>query len=180
MRTAVIYVSKTGYTKRYAEWIAEELTADLYEASDISPEKLKKYDAVVYGGGLYTGGINGFNKWFRKNREQIKSKKVAVFGVGISPVQETEESTPKDMAQEPSTSMSFFYLRGGLDMQHLTRRDRIFMNMILKKIAKKDPKELTEYERIVHSVGKRPADFTRKKTIKDIVDYMKEEIPAQI
>ena len=180
MRTAVIYVSKTGYTKRYAEWIAEELMADLFESSDISPEELNQYDAVVYGGGLYTGGINGFNKWFRTNRAQIKNKKVAVFGVGISPVQESDESSPEDMTQGSGEPMQFFYLRGGLDMQHLTRRDRIFMNMILKKIAKKDQKQLTDFERIVNSIGKRPTDFTRKKTIKDLVDYMKEEIPAQI
>ncbi|GEA31640.1 flavodoxin [Clostridium beijerinckii] len=28
MKTVVIYKSKTGFTKKYAKWIAEELSAD--------------------------------------------------------------------------------------------------------------------------------------------------------
>ena len=29
MRTIVVYMSQTGFTKRYAEWIAERMNADL-------------------------------------------------------------------------------------------------------------------------------------------------------
>ena len=37
---AVIYKSKYGSTKRYARWIAEEVHADLYDASDVEAEEL--------------------------------------------------------------------------------------------------------------------------------------------
>ena len=56
---AVIYKSKYGTTKQYAKWIAEELGASLFEASSINPSQLMTYDVVVYGGGLYAGGIIG-------------------------------------------------------------------------------------------------------------------------
>ena len=35
MKTLVIYTSQTGFTKRYAEWISEELDADIYELKDV-------------------------------------------------------------------------------------------------------------------------------------------------
>ena len=34
MKTAVIYNSQTGFTKRYAEWIAEATDADCFELSE--------------------------------------------------------------------------------------------------------------------------------------------------
>ena len=33
MKTIVIYTSQTGFTKRYAEWIAEAMGADCFELS---------------------------------------------------------------------------------------------------------------------------------------------------
>ena len=33
MKTIVIYTSQTGFTKRYAEWIAEATGADCFELS---------------------------------------------------------------------------------------------------------------------------------------------------
>ena len=45
-KIAVIYKSKYGTTKRYAEWIAHELDAHLFEASAIKPEVLSSYDIV--------------------------------------------------------------------------------------------------------------------------------------
>ena len=63
---AVIYKSYYGTTKRYAEWIADELNVSLFEASDIKPAQLLDYDVVIYGGGLYAGGIIG-SKLVEKN-----------------------------------------------------------------------------------------------------------------
>ncbi len=36
MKTIVVYKSKYGYTKRYAEWIAEELSCDIKENAAFS------------------------------------------------------------------------------------------------------------------------------------------------
>ena len=59
LRTVVIYRSTSGFTKRYAEWIAEELKADLFEARKIDAPKLADYDLIVFGGSLHAVGING-------------------------------------------------------------------------------------------------------------------------
>lgn len=48
MKTIVIFKSKTGFVKQYAEWIAEELSGDLYEASKVTAERLTSYDTINY------------------------------------------------------------------------------------------------------------------------------------
>lgn len=58
MKTVVVYKSKSGFTKKYAEWLAEKLPADIFEASQITAEAMTAYDTVIYGAGLYAGGIN--------------------------------------------------------------------------------------------------------------------------
>jgi flavodoxin len=58
MKTLVVYKSKTGYTKKYAEWIAEELSADILEVSKVNINILASYDTVIFGGSLHAVGIN--------------------------------------------------------------------------------------------------------------------------
>ena len=53
MNAIVVYKSKYGCTKTYAQWIAEELSCDICEQSEIKIDELKKYDIIIYGGGLY-------------------------------------------------------------------------------------------------------------------------------
>ncbi len=50
-KIVVIYKSKYGSSKKYAQWIAEEVNGDLFNSSNIKEEKLKEYDIIVYGGG---------------------------------------------------------------------------------------------------------------------------------
>ncbi|MGH4118018.1 flavodoxin domain-containing protein [Clostridium sp.] len=57
----MVYKSKTGFVRNYAEWITEELSADIFEVSKVDINMLTKYDTVVYGGSLHAVGINGVN-----------------------------------------------------------------------------------------------------------------------
>ena len=51
MKTAVIYTSQTGFTKRYAEWISEKANADIFDLKDAQKKDasfFNSYDAVIY------------------------------------------------------------------------------------------------------------------------------------
>ena len=70
MKTIVIYNSKTGFTKRYAEWIAEETGADCMELSAVNKKNLSAlpaYEAVVFGGWACAGSIHQLS-WFKSNQ----------------------------------------------------------------------------------------------------------------
>ena len=73
-KIVVVYKSKYGSTKKYAEWIAKAAHADLFPCSKISIEKLMEYDTIIYGGGLYMVGIIGFSL-IRDNFDKLKKQK---------------------------------------------------------------------------------------------------------
>jgi menaquinone-dependent protoporphyrinogen IX oxidase len=60
-KVLVMYFSKYGHTKKYAEWIALELNGDIYNIKNIKSSILKNYDAIILGSGLYAGKIEGIN-----------------------------------------------------------------------------------------------------------------------
>jgi len=78
MKTVVIYKSKTGFVKKYAVWLAEALSADLFEASKVRINLLSEYDTVIYGGSLHAVGIIGL-KLITDNVEKLKDKKLVVM-----------------------------------------------------------------------------------------------------
>ena len=71
----VIYKSKTGFTKRYAQWIKEDLSCDIISYEKGMNLSFDSYDTVIYGGGFYAGKINGLNQ-FKKNLSKIDGKKI--------------------------------------------------------------------------------------------------------
>lgn len=72
MKTIVIYNSQTGFTKRYAQWIAEATGADCFELS----EAKRKYGYIwsnYFGGWACAGGINKLS-WFKGNIDKWADK----------------------------------------------------------------------------------------------------------
>ena len=49
MKTIVIYNSQTGFTKRYAQWIAEAAGADCVELSEAKKKSMDSYEAIIFG-----------------------------------------------------------------------------------------------------------------------------------
>ncbi len=172
MKTVVVYKSKTGFTKKYAQWIAEELTADIFEASKVNLNMLTDYDAVIYGAGLYAVGINGV-KFITENLDKLKNKKIAVFATGASPEREDaiKEVKNKNFTAEQQEYIRFFYLRGGFDYSKLNTFDKVLMTLLKWKIKCK--KELTPDEKGMLAIYNKPVDYTLKKNINEIIDYIK-------
>ena len=85
MKAIVIYKTKYGSAKTYAEWIGEELNCEVAEAKSVTIEQLEKYDTIIYGGGLYAEIINGVSL-ITKNIDKLRDKKVAIYTTGITPI----------------------------------------------------------------------------------------------
>jgi len=178
MKSAVVYWSKTGFVKKYAEWIAEELTADLVEGDKVSLEKLTDYDSLVFGGSLYAVGINGaeFIKKALKD-EKFSEKKIAIFATGASsPLPEViEEVKNNNFSEDEQKLFKFFYLRGGFDYNMLGIKDKILMKMMKWQLERKKKKgeELNEEEKGLLEAFDEPVDFTKKENIEELIEYVK-------
>lgn len=172
MKTIVIYKSKTGFTKKYAEWIANELAADIFESSMVKVENLMMYDNVIYGGGLYAGGINGA-KLITQNLFKLKDKKIIVFATGASPARAEviQEVRQKNFTPDQESYISFFYMRGGFSYSKLNCFDKILMTLLKWKL--KMSKQLTSDDKGMLASYDMPVDFTRSKNIDQLINFIK-------
>jgi menaquinone-dependent protoporphyrinogen IX oxidase len=172
MKTLVIYKSKTGFTKKYAEWISEELSADIFHASKVTANMLSAYDCVIYGGGLYAVGINGI-KLITRNADELKGKKIIVFATGMSPVREdgVREVISKNFTLEQQEIIQFFYLRGGFDYRKLNPFDKMLMTLLRLSLQWKKVrnKKLNSDEIGILEIFYKPTDYTKRARIDKLV-----------
>ncbi|AOY75058.1 flavodoxin domain-containing protein [Clostridium formicaceticum] len=175
MKAVVIYKSKTGFAKKYAEWIAEDLKADIFEVSKVTMDRLSIYDVIIFGGSLYAVGINGV-KVITQNINMLKDKKLIVFATGASPSKEDtiNEIINKNFTLEQQKYIKFFYLRGGFNYGKLSIFDKMLMTLLKWKIESKKKKgnKLTFDEIGMLAAYDKPMDFTKKKNIEEIIHYI--------
>ncbi len=79
----VIYTSKRGSTKQYAEWIAEDLGCEALPLSDAQGMDLHDYSCIIYGGWIRGSGIVDFDKFARLLDDGLM-KRLIVYGVGFA------------------------------------------------------------------------------------------------
>jgi menaquinone-dependent protoporphyrinogen IX oxidase len=170
-KIAVVYCSTSGFTKKYAEWIAEECNADLFDAKKIGASKLAPYDVIVYGGSLHVVGISGLNL-IKNNATLLRDKRVIVFAVGASPPRENVlAQIRKHNFENTMANVELFYLRGGFDYSKLDWTNKVLMTLL--KVRLKLKKTKTPDEVGMLAAYAKPMDFTKKDNIKNIVEYAK-------
>ena len=171
MKTIVVYKSKYGYTKKYAEWIASSLGCDIKE--NASFDDIAAYDAVIFGGGIYAGRINGASL-ITKNFGKLAGKKLALFAVGSNAghKDELEEFWKKALDGNIRDKIPHFYLRCGFDYGRLKIGDRLMMNMLKKMLLGKA--SLTDDEKGLLAAYETSVDFTDRKNIEKIVEFFSE------
>lgn len=177
-KTAVIYSSVYGSTKEYAQWIAESLSADLYENKNLDASVLKPYDLLIYGGGLYAGGVSGISL-ISKHPELIRDKKVFVFTCGVADpkdpknVEHILSSLDSVFSAELKQLISFYHLRGRMNYDLLKPKHRLMMWMMKKMLLKKKPEERTEEDNGILDTYGAVADFVDRDSISPIIEEAK-------
>ncbi|WP_026477676.1 flavodoxin domain-containing protein [Alkaliphilus transvaalensis] len=170
--TIVIYQSKYGATKKYAEWLAEELSCDLIETKRVTIEQIEKYDTVILGGGIYATGIAGIS-FLRKHQEKLKDRKLIVFAVGASPYDEKAMAVLKEHNFKIELAhIPCFYCRGAWNEEIMSWKDRILCNMLKKAVERKDPATYEPWETaLIQAIGSKH-DWTKKENLKPIIEFI--------
>lgn len=175
MKTLIIYKSKTGFTKWYAEFIAKDVDGNLMNFKEVTTEIMSGYDVVVYGGGLYAGIINGYKK-AKKMFEKSSAKKLILFATGGTPnesTKEIDEIWKNNLSAEELQSIPHFYMQGGICYEKMSFSNRIIMKMMSKVLGKKKNKDSAEEEfaqRIKSSY-----DITAREYAEPLIKYLLEE-----
>lgn len=143
MKTIVIYNSKTGFTKRYAQWIADAARADCIELSQAKKTNLDTYEVIIFGGWACAGCISKLS-WFKGNIDKWANKKLIVFCVGASQVDspEIETAIKRNFNESELTRVRAFYCPGGFNYERMSAPSKLMMKVFIKMLqAKKDKSE---------------------------------------
>ena len=103
MNGIILYQSKYGATKKYAQWLSEKTGFPCVETKQARVSAVREYDTILLGGGIYTSGIAGLS-FLKKNIKELQGKKIIVFCVGASPYEEKayREIVARNMKDELS------------------------------------------------------------------------------
>jgi len=174
MHAIVIYKSRYGSTKAYAEWIAEALECRVADAKHIKADDLKEYDTVVYGGGLYAEMIAGISL-ITKNFEALKDKKLIVYSTGITPLDcrayYDDLVIKKNFKPHMLESIKVFNFLGKMILNELSLPHKTAIKALKKLMGgKENPSEM---ERLLLELCDADGDFTDRSAIEELIAYAK-------
>lgn len=163
----IIYNSKTGFSKRYAQWLAEDVGGQIVPYSARDNLVPAEFDALILVGGLYAGTMRGL-KWLEKQLPKLTGKRVAALAVGASTEDSRELAQTLQKLFDPLPQIHGFYCRGGLDYAHMGAIDRAMMAG-LRAMLKKSGQ--TEQLREVSS----SFDAARRENLEQIESWLQKE-----
>ena len=168
----VLYQSKTGFTRRYAEWIGEELNCNVQEMKRVKTEQMKMYDTIIFGGYVHAGTIVGAN-FIMKYWKEIKEKNIFLFTVGLREgnVHKVEQLWKRQFTTEQLDRMKMFYLRGGFDLKKLGIWDTLLIKLF-KFILSSQKEPVPETSGIMEMFDC-PVDFAKKENLETLMKAVK-------
>ena len=169
----ILFQSKYGATRKYANWLAEETGFPTIETKKAKIDDIKNYDIIILGGGIYASGIAGLS-FLQKHMDVLQGKKIIVFCDGASPYEEAafQEIVQHNM-KDKLAGIPCFYCRGAWDMEAMNVVDRNLCKMLRKAVAKKNPDEYEVWEKALMAAGEDKCDWTDKEYIKPILEMLK-------
>ena len=174
MKALIIYKSKTGFTKWYAEIISKEVNGNLMDFKEVTAEIISGYDVVVYGGGLYAGMINGYKK-AKEMFEKSSANRFILFATGGTPnksTKEIDEIWKNNLSEEELEYIPHFYMQGGICYEKMSFLNRTIMKMMSRVLDKKKNKDSAE-EGFAQAI-KSSYDIKAKEYAEPLIKYLLE------
>lgn len=173
MNGIIIYGSKYGSTKYYAEKLSER--TGLPAVSYNKHPEFKDRNIIIYMGGLYAGGVLGLSSTFR-NFTLSDKQKLIIVTVGVSdPNQQSVISDIQNSMKDQISNQLFrraeiYHLRGKIDYQNLSLSHRAMMALMHKSLKSVPYENQTaENQAFLDTYGKE-ADFTDLAFLNPIIE----------
>lgn len=171
MRLLVMYTSKTGFTKRYAQWLAEDLSGDCFPLEQAARVDFSGYDAVAFGSSVHAGGVRKL-AWLKKRLPALAGKRVALFFTGAMPPEEktVEQCVAQNLTPQERQQVKAFYLWGGLNYQAMGPVDKWMMGVFRKMLASQ--KNPSPEDKLAAQMVGSSYDKTDRASLKPLEDYL--------
>lgn len=169
----VVYKSVTGFTRKYAEMLAQEINCTLMELKDATAETMSDFDTVIYGGRLHAGTLEGL-KNAKELFRQSKASQFIVFATGAMPDPTAEiikEMWTKNLSPDELSQIPHFYMPGGLSYEKLPFSDKLMMKCFSAMMKKK--KDKTEDEKAMADAIAGSYDISSKEYMMPLISLLK-------
>lgn len=140
----VVYRSKYGHTRQYAEWLAAKRDCEVVPLNKLRRKQIEAHDTVIFGTGVYLGKMKGLKKVLRR----CKDKTLVLFACGGSIDDPAHEAiiVRQNLNGIEHPNLTFFYVPGGIDLSKVKGPMRPFMSIARWMISRKKNKSQDELE----------------------------------
>ena len=162
----IVYESKTGFTKKYAEMLAAKTGMRLYPASELS--KVEKAEEVLFLGWMKVGKVQGLKKVRKHNI-------IAVCGSGTGKTAEPDVATV--VARNDLEMTPFFYLRGGcLPLKNIRGMDRFALSMFVRMLKSRKDLDAKTTESI--EIIENGFDGVNEENLQPVIEWLNTRDPT--
>ena len=146
MNPVILYGSRYGSAKRYAEALGEREgipVLPFQQAAD-----LDRFDTIIYIGSLYAGRVTGLSKTMR--RKDCAGKRIIILTVGLADGEKEKNAVNirnhirKQIPEELFDKAEIFHLRGDIDYRQLSFVHRQMMIFLCRQLSKIPPEKRDE------------------------------------
>lgn len=143
MEKIIVYYSKTGFSKQYAQWLSEDLGIEVYSVKEVRKKQLDNAKQIIFISSLFASMIKKLNV-IKKYEKKLK-----VIAVGYSQEEGQNQDSNRDYAttikEINKLSCDVYYLRGGVCFEKLGFISR----MIFSKVTgEKESKSYLDIEKL--------------------------------
>ena len=163
-RVLIVYQSKYGSTRQYAEWLHRDIPSDLVDAEKGDKPEFSRYDAIVFGSYIRMGRIV-IAPFIVENWGNVKGKKVILFTTsGIPPGHPNirkiyDSGLPENIRRE----IKYFPLRG-----RILRKDLSFFDNMLVAVG-----HMMERDESLKKLMAEDFDEVKLESLVPVLEYIK-------
>lgn len=169
-KTLIVYHSRTGFTRRYAQWLAQALDCPAVEFKDRNRQDFSLYGQLIWCDFFHAGGLMTL-KWLKGQLPAWEDKRIAVLAVGACPphTQDVEATLSRCLA---GTDLPGFYVQGGLNYEQMGLGARLMMWAFRKMVKKKEGPNSETLQGVSHSF-----DAAAPAALTPIIHWAKDATP---
>lgn len=169
----IIYGSKYGTTKQYAEELSKRTNIKAEEYTNI--QDINNYETIIYIGALYAGGVLGMKKTLNK-LSNTTNKKIIIITVGLADPKDKNntdsirEGIKRQISQDIYNQADIHFLRGGIDYSTLNLKHKTMMALLYRKAkGLKEEEKTAEVKAMIETYGKK-VNFVDFNSLNPIID----------
>ncbi len=156
----IVYESKTGFTKRYADMLSAKTGLKVYRVKELA--KVNRDEEIIFLGWMKVGKIQGLYKLRKYNLK-------VVCGSGTG--QTAEPDTEAVITRNNIKNIPFFYLRGGcFPLREIMGMDKIMLSMFIKMLKRRKDKDEKTDEAI--SIIENGFDGVREENLLPVIEWL--------